>query len=109
MLTEGRRPQRWVSAEDLGNDGRPAGEYGRAVTAVIPSSATLADALDALLKAQASRVAVVDGAGAYLGYIDMDVVIRAANGQCAGQPGRDAAAPAAAAHTPGGSTAIGPS
>jgi len=79
LLDEGGQPRRWVTPDDL-RAGGSAGEIGTPVTATVPVTATMADALDELLKFQATWVAVVDGRGGYVGFIDMTGVVRAANG-----------------------------
>jgi osmoprotectant transport system ATP-binding protein len=78
LLDEQRRPQRWAQREDLLR--APAGldRVGTPVTATVAPQATLAGALDAMVSSRVGGVVVVDGRGAYLGTVDMGVIMAAA-------------------------------
>jgi osmoprotectant transport system ATP-binding protein len=83
LLDPDHRPVRWITP-----DGRPdraaAGSPGPSAPATIPEDATLADALDAILRSQADAVVVVDAAGRALGVVDLDAVLHAAGDGSAG-------------------------
>jgi osmoprotectant transport system ATP-binding protein len=75
LLDERRRPLRWVQAGELAEPGDSLGRRGLEVRAVIEPSATLNAALESLLGSHIGVVAVVDGAGALLGVVDLRTIM----------------------------------
>jgi osmoprotectant transport system ATP-binding protein len=78
LLLDERRPQRWAQRDDLLRATGALDRAGTPVTAVIAPQATLAGALDAMVSSRVGGVVVVDGRGAYLGTVDMGVIMAAA-------------------------------
>jgi osmoprotectant transport system ATP-binding protein len=76
LLDERRRPLRWVPARDLADPGDTLERRGVEVHAVEPS-ATLAAAMESLVGSHVGVVAVVDGAGALLGCLDLGTIMTA--------------------------------
>ncbi|MGI8657919.1 MAG: ABC transporter ATP-binding protein [Candidatus Limnocylindria bacterium] len=74
LLDAERRPVRWVSARDIQREDRALTELGLPPEAVVPPHATLADALNEMLKSRYGCTIVVDGSGAYLGTVDYATV-----------------------------------
>jgi osmoprotectant transport system ATP-binding protein len=77
MLDQSRKPQRWISSEELGRDGVVLSEVGRPVAAVVKSDASLYDTLDAMIVSYKGSAVVVDAEGAYAGVVDFDTVLEA--------------------------------
>lgn len=77
MLDQWRRPQRWISSEELGRDGVVLSEVGRPVAAIVKSDASLYDTLDAMITSYKGSAVVVDEEGAYTGVVDFDTVLEA--------------------------------
>jgi len=84
LLDDQRRPRRWVTARDLQRADTPTGAMGQEVKAVVPSEATLADALNEMIRTQSSFAVVVDASGAYRGTIDFTVVTTTGDDAAAG-------------------------
>ena len=78
LLDDQRRPQRWVQRQDLQQAGAPLDRAGMAVRAIVEPTATLAGALDAMVSSRTGGVVVVDGRGAFLGTVDIGVIMKAA-------------------------------
>jgi osmoprotectant transport system ATP-binding protein len=74
ILDEQRRPVRWVSGRELGRDDLPITEVGHPSEAIVQPNATLADALNEMLKSRVGCAIVVDQSGAYLGTVDFATV-----------------------------------
>ena len=74
LLDDQRRPRRWVRAQELQRSDVPGGTLGLEVEAVVPSQATLADALNEMVRSQSSFAVVVDPKGAYQGTIDFTLI-----------------------------------
>ena len=89
LLDEHDRPQRWLHERDLEANGDPRGA-GAQVEGSISGSATLADALDHMLRSRYGTAVVVDDDGRYTGAVDMQVLLAAAEtmGQSAGEHGQ---------------------
>jgi len=78
VLDDSGRPLRWVDRSDLARGADPLERLGSPVTAVVEPHATLAGALDAMVSSRVGGVVVVDGRGAYVGTVDMGVIMAAA-------------------------------
>ncbi len=78
LLDDSGRPVRWVDRSDLARGAEPLERIGTPVTAVVEPHATLAGALDAMVSSRVGGVVVVDGRGAYVGTVDMGVIMAAA-------------------------------
>ncbi len=74
LLDEGRRPARWVSGRELQRDDQPLTEIGLPPEALVQPNATLADALNEMLKSRYGCATVVDAAGVYQGNVDFATV-----------------------------------
>ncbi len=74
ILDEQRRPVRWVSGRELGREDLPITEVGHPSEAIVQPNATLADALNEMLKSRVGCAIVVDQSGAYLGTVDFATV-----------------------------------
>jgi len=74
ILDEQRRPVRWISGRDLGREDEPIAEAGHLPEAIIQPNATLADALNEMLKSRVGCAIVVDQSGAYQGTVDFATV-----------------------------------
>jgi osmoprotectant transport system ATP-binding protein len=76
LLDEQRRPVRWVEARALQGEGS-LDRVGLEVRAIVEPTATLVGALESMLGSRVGVVVVVDGSGAFLGTIDMRVIMSA--------------------------------
>ncbi len=74
VLDAQRRPVRWVSARDIQREDLPLTEVGLPPEAIVQPNATLADALNEMLKSRYGCAIVVDDAGGYLGTVDFATV-----------------------------------
>jgi len=74
LLDEARRPVRWVAGRELQRDDRPLTEIGLPPEALVQPNATLADALNEMLKSRYGCATVVDDAGVYQGSVDFATV-----------------------------------
>ncbi|MBO1900701.1 betaine/proline/choline family ABC transporter ATP-binding protein [Leucobacter weissii] len=75
VLDPERRPLRWVMADDLRRGGeRGLAGIGVSAAGTVEPHATLADALNELITARYSAIAVTDGDGVYLGVADFDQI-----------------------------------
>ena len=74
LLDAERRPARWVSGGDLQRDDRPLTEIGLPPEALVQPNATLADALNEMLKSRYGCATVVDANGVYQGNLDFSTV-----------------------------------
>jgi osmoprotectant transport system ATP-binding protein len=74
LLDERRRPVRWVAGRELQHDERPLTEIGLPPEALVQPNATLADALNEMLKMRFGCATVVDAEGVYLGNVDFATV-----------------------------------
>ena len=89
LLDANRRPVRWLAREHLGQlEGTPAAESGERVTATVSRSATLSDALNAMLGKPYGVAVVVDDDGAYLGVVDFQTVSAAIGAMRTAEGGR---------------------
>ncbi|CAN5355395.1 betaine/proline/choline family ABC transporter ATP-binding protein [soil metagenome] len=75
QLDDRRRPHRWISAEELERRSGSPEEVGTLVEAVIRPRDTLAEALNEMLNTRLGIAAVVDDDGAYLGTVDLPVLL----------------------------------
>lgn len=89
LLDDQRRPQRWVRRQDLQKAGGSLSRAGMAVRAIVEPTATLAGALDAMVSSRTGGVVVVDRRGAFLGAVDMGVIMKAAEEMRAAARHRD--------------------
>ncbi len=78
LLDDQRRPVRWADRQDLARSSTDLARAGMPVSAVVEPQATLAGALDAMVSSRVGGVVVVDGRGAYIGTVDMGVIMAAA-------------------------------
>ncbi|HEU0100705.1 MAG TPA: betaine/proline/choline family ABC transporter ATP-binding protein [Mycobacteriales bacterium] len=78
LVDEQRRPQRWAHRDDLLRASGSLDRVGTAVSAVVDPQTTLAGALDAMVSSRVGGVVVVDGRGGYVGTVDMNVIMAAA-------------------------------
>jgi len=76
LLDEQRRPVRWVEARGLQGEGSLDG-VGLEVRATVEPTATLVGALESMLGSRVGVVVIVDGSGAFLGTVDMRVIMSA--------------------------------
>jgi osmoprotectant transport system ATP-binding protein len=74
LLDEARRPVRWIAGRELQHDDRPLTEIGLPPEAIVQQNATLADALNEMLKMRFGCATVVDADGVYLGNVDFATV-----------------------------------
>ena len=79
LIDAQRRPIRWLRARDLQRAGEPLHRIGLGVRAIVGQQATLADALNEMLESRMGSTVVVDGRGAYLGTIDIEIIMAAVN------------------------------
>jgi osmoprotectant transport system ATP-binding protein len=77
ILDQAGRPLRWLHPRDVRRDDEPLENRGQAVITVTPQ-ATLADALNEMVRSRLSNVVVIDADGTYLGTVDMSVISEAA-------------------------------
>ncbi|MBA3621334.1 MAG: betaine/proline/choline family ABC transporter ATP-binding protein [Euzebyales bacterium] len=78
LLDDEDRPQRWVRAVDLKRDTSSLAEVGLPAGAFVTPQATLADALNEMVRSQVGCAVVVDGRGVYRGTVDMGIIMAAA-------------------------------
>ena len=74
ILDDQRRPVRWVSGRELGREDLPITDLGHPSEAIVQPNATLADALNEMLKSRVGCAIVVDQSGAYQGTVDFATV-----------------------------------
>jgi osmoprotectant transport system ATP-binding protein len=79
LLDDDGRPLRWLRRPDLEQHDGDLGDRGASVTATLSHDATLADALDELLRSRYGRAVVVDGDGRYAGSVDISLVMETAD------------------------------
>ncbi|MGI8876405.1 MAG: ABC transporter ATP-binding protein [Egibacteraceae bacterium] len=72
------RPQRWLRPRDLQRPDASLSDIGLVVEAKVEPQATLADALNELVRSRVGSAVVVDKSGVYAGTVDMDVIMTAA-------------------------------
>ncbi|CAN5370817.1 betaine/proline/choline family ABC transporter ATP-binding protein [soil metagenome] len=77
ILDEAGRPLRWLDPHAVRRDDEPMENRGQVVITVTPQ-ATLADALNEMVRSRLSNVVVIDTDGTYLGTVDMSVISEAA-------------------------------
>ncbi len=77
VLDDLRRPTRWLTARDLTRSDRPLAEVGTPAEAIVQPQTTLHGALNEMLLSSYGCAIVVDGAGAYLGTVDMQTIMAA--------------------------------
>jgi osmoprotectant transport system ATP-binding protein len=96
LLDDRRRPLRWVPARELAEPGDSLERRGQEVRAVVGVDATLAEALEALLRSRVGVLPVVDGSGALSGTLDLETIMAVTEAGPAGADGVPAAAPSSA-------------
>ena len=79
LLDDRDRPSRWISAEDIENEGIPLEESGRPAVAVVESGTSLFNTLDAMITSYVGSALVIDGEGRYQGVVDFATVLEAIN------------------------------
>ncbi|MDP8977633.1 MAG: betaine/proline/choline family ABC transporter ATP-binding protein [Actinomycetota bacterium] len=77
LLDDNKHPHRWVSAEELEDGSGSPQEVGTRVEAIVHPRDTLAEALNAMLDTRLGVAAVVDDDGAYLGSVDLPILLLA--------------------------------
>jgi len=91
LLDDQDRPSRWVSAEDIENDGTSLEEAGRPAVAIVEASSSLYNTLDTMITSYKGSAIVVDGEGRYQGVVDFDTVLEAINAMRPEEQTRDRA------------------
>ena len=76
LLDEHRRPVRWAEARALQGEGS-LDRVGLEVRAKVEPTATLVGALESMLGSRVGVVVIVDGSGAFVGTVDMRVIMSA--------------------------------
>ena len=76
LLDEQRRPVRWAEARALQGEGS-LDRVGLEVRAIVEPTATLVGALESMLGSRVGVVVIVDGSGAFVGTVDMRVIMSA--------------------------------
>jgi len=74
LLDADSRPARWVSGRELQREDRPLAEIGLPPEALVQPHATLADALNEMLKSRYGCATVVNATGVYIGNVDFSTV-----------------------------------
>ena len=78
LLDDAGHPRRWVRARDLDRSDKPLEALGLEVDTTVRRQATLADALNELVRSRVGSAVVVDNNGVYEGTVDMEVIMAAA-------------------------------
>ncbi|HEY8341247.1 MAG TPA: betaine/proline/choline family ABC transporter ATP-binding protein [Egibacteraceae bacterium] len=78
LLDDENRPLRWLTAKELERDDVELGSAGLEVRARVEPTASLADALNEIVASRVGCAVVVDKRGAYLGIVDMTLIMTAA-------------------------------
>ncbi|MGH8903025.1 MAG: ABC transporter ATP-binding protein [Egibacteraceae bacterium] len=78
LLDERNRPQRWLRPSDLRREDGALDEIGLSMEELAQPQSTLADALNNLVDSRVGTVVVVDSEGAYLGTVDIAIIMAAA-------------------------------
>ena len=78
LLDDEGHPRRWVGAADLSRSDRPLDAVGLPIETTVRRQATLADALNELVRSRVGSAVVVDNNGVYEGTVDMEVIMAAA-------------------------------
>ncbi|MBA3348991.1 MAG: ABC transporter ATP-binding protein [Actinobacteria bacterium] len=77
LLDDERRPQHWVSAEDLEGGSGSLTDGGVPAEAIVPPDMSLSAALADMLTSNKSSVIVVDESGSYEGVADLETITNA--------------------------------
>jgi osmoprotectant transport system ATP-binding protein len=80
LLDDAGRPRRWVVPSDLRRSDAPLDALGLEIDpdATVRRQATLADALNELVRSRVGSAVVVDNNGVYVGTVDIRVIMAAA-------------------------------
>lgn len=79
LLDDRDRPRRWVSMEDLKQDGISLEKAGWPAVAIVERNASLYHTLDVMITSYKGSAIVVDDNGRYQGVVDFDTVLEAIN------------------------------
>jgi osmoprotectant transport system ATP-binding protein len=79
LLDDARHPRRWVRQSDLRRSDTPLDALGLEIDAdaAVRRQATLADALNELVRSRVGSAVVVDNDGVYAGTVDIQVIMAA--------------------------------
>lgn len=77
LLDDRDRPKRWVSMEDIANDGVPLAEAGWPAVAIVEANSSLYNTLDTMITSYKGSAIVVEEDGTYQGVVDFDTVLGA--------------------------------
>ncbi len=77
LLDEGRKPKRWVGAEELELNGIPLRNAGWPAVAIVEGNSSLYDTLDTMITSYKGSAIVVDEQGRYESIVDFSAVLQA--------------------------------
>ena len=77
LLDEGRKPKRWVGAEELELNGVPLKNAGWPAVAIVEGNSSLYDTLDTMITSYKGSAIVVDERGRYESIVDFSAVLQA--------------------------------
>ncbi len=77
LLDEGRKPKRWVGAEELELNGVPLKNTGWPAVAIVEGNSSLYDTLDTMITSYKGSAIVVDEQGRYESIVDFSAVLQA--------------------------------
>lgn len=77
LLDEGRKPRRWVGAEELELNGVPLRNAGWPAVAIVEGNRSLYDTLDTMITSYKGSAIVVDKQGRYESIVDFGTVLQA--------------------------------
>ncbi|HSK99565.1 MAG TPA: betaine/proline/choline family ABC transporter ATP-binding protein [Rubrobacteraceae bacterium] len=77
LLDDRGVPRRWVSLDDIENDGIPIREVGWPAVAIVEENASLYNTLDIMITSYKGSAIVVDENGVYKGVVDFEAVLEA--------------------------------
>jgi len=77
LLDEGRKPKRWVGAEELELNGVPLRNAGWPAVAIVEGNSSLYDTLDTMITSYKGSAIVVDEQGRYESIVDFSAVLQA--------------------------------
>ena len=77
LLDEGRKPKRWVGAEELELNGVPLKNAGWPAVAIVEGNSSLYDTLDTMITSYKGSAIVVDEQGRYESIVDFSAVLQA--------------------------------
>ena len=77
LLDDRNRPKRWVSMEDIEQNGIPLAEAGWPAVAIVEANSSLYNTLDTMITSYKGSAIVVDEDGTYQGVVDFSTVLGA--------------------------------